>query len=1178
MTAADTEVHQLTTTPTLARDPMFVPQLGDALVGPGSDKCVIPVFQDSYGPLSSGGGVTDLSQWYYKASSPGVKLTVIFTLLVGMLCLLSIDAMGAASVAPAPPTTVWSRDFIRSTNANEAVAKLGIVGGGTLTVNSDHFAMSGDKLNFKSGSLITNPVFTATGLGYYMTLGPNEYGKLKFDEINVKAPPYNAKGDGTTDDTAAIQAALNTAYTGNGFSTKRGRKIYIPEGEYKITASLVLYAGTKLRGSQTESTILYGYVTNAPVIKYEDSIATQSNAHLDMEDFSLYNLAGASSGDGIYLDGTFGSPGVGGTSFNLRNIVVYNFAGNGTSSKGNMDSVWSNVKAVTCGKNGHYFSTNSFNTSSEFHLSSIGCTEFGVRGVASYSTFRGSADGNQFGGWRFDQGTAINFFGGAEFNKTNALDAKNVFGMTISGGLFLTLATNTFSAIKLDECFGVTISGIDIGGGAGGSPAAGEAPIYATKCSGVEVTGNTYWEKWNGKYIVSDGGVKEGVNYAKTTARTLYNHTFTESLWELEADSATMRLDTKTDTRTSYTWANSGTDNWSMQNARTSHELFLYNHGAGSNVVTIPYNNSAYKIHIPAVAERGIAAGTNTPQTDALHVQGNTTLNGIVTEPYGLVNAAQFGIKEGQDNRAAFQAAFDWLRNNSTPRRALYIPKGYYLVSDTIHLTNTFGAMVVGDGKYNSVIYGGKAGKPILSLIGFSGGKIEGIGIRNLWNSSEHPYGTPSSGIVLGRTENCASAGANRFEDIWVGGDYTNSMVYANSSEQNIWVNCHFDNQADVAKLGYGIPLVVLAGKAGFGQVTNGFCNNGGSGNGNNMFLHCQFNNFAPNTAANPSLAWCLIADSVQGLIVDSCYFNTQYGDRFVSFQNTASAVFEGPSFSGCRFEWLPGGTAPVGFWFHQGQYKNVRIFDQDCPPVYAANTTTNVGLWIQNVVPVGDAGGWWVNTDNLFQSTIKPSTNGIASYKQIYAGVTNRTAVSATTIAGNYYGNTDVTGALTISGAAVATESYVDAAVAAGGGGGGTVNTNVLATTNWVADRILEATNNLLMPILQTVYKTNVVSLTGDHGFINCETNAATYQFLAVAGNITLHTTNRSVRAGATPVTITLRGTNVATTVTLDTNWDNRGTNTWFTLPANKRATIQVLLYGTSETEVTAAYGIQTN
>lgn len=65
--------------------------------------------------------------------------------------------------------------------------------------------------------------------------------------INVKE--YGAVGNGTTDDTAAIQAALDYANTVAGASASTGGcTVYLPTGTYLISSALRVYAETTLRG------------------------------------------------------------------------------------------------------------------------------------------------------------------------------------------------------------------------------------------------------------------------------------------------------------------------------------------------------------------------------------------------------------------------------------------------------------------------------------------------------------------------------------------------------------------------------------------------------------------------------------------------------------------------------------------------------------------------------------------------------------------------------------------------------------------------------------------------------------------------------------------------------------------------------------------------------------------
>jgi polygalacturonase len=63
---------------------------------------------------------------------------------------------------------------------------------------------------------------------------------------NVKA--YGATGNGTTDDTSAIQAAITAAAAGG--------TVFFPKGTYKISSSLTLGSNVTLLGASAQTTII----------------------------------------------------------------------------------------------------------------------------------------------------------------------------------------------------------------------------------------------------------------------------------------------------------------------------------------------------------------------------------------------------------------------------------------------------------------------------------------------------------------------------------------------------------------------------------------------------------------------------------------------------------------------------------------------------------------------------------------------------------------------------------------------------------------------------------------------------------------------------------------------------------------------------------------------------------
>lgn len=59
---------------------------------------------------------------------------------------------------------------------------------------------------------------------------------------------YGAKGDGVTDDTAAINAAIQTGRTSQ-FTTKDPAVVYLPPGTYLVSSTITLWFYTHLVGN-----------------------------------------------------------------------------------------------------------------------------------------------------------------------------------------------------------------------------------------------------------------------------------------------------------------------------------------------------------------------------------------------------------------------------------------------------------------------------------------------------------------------------------------------------------------------------------------------------------------------------------------------------------------------------------------------------------------------------------------------------------------------------------------------------------------------------------------------------------------------------------------------------------------------------------------------------------------
>lgn len=144
----------------------------------------------------------------------------------------------------------------------------------------------------------------------------------------VNVNDFGALGDDSTDDTAAIQAAIDSLQVGS--TNNFPGTVYFPQAIYRVVASLVIGPGLTLRGEGATE------ISQEPEIRRKDDTTLPMFVQFDpsksLSYFKVYNLSFGNSFLAVRTKGN------GGDCFRLHNvtnnsyfenILIYNFGGSG---------------------------------------------------------------------------------------------------------------------------------------------------------------------------------------------------------------------------------------------------------------------------------------------------------------------------------------------------------------------------------------------------------------------------------------------------------------------------------------------------------------------------------------------------------------------------------------------------------------------------------------------------------------------------------------------------------------------------------------------------------------------------------------------------------------------------------------------------------------------------------
>lgn len=285
--------------------------------------------------------------------------------------------------------------------------------------------------------------------------------------LNVKTD-YGAVGDGSTDDTAAIQSAINAAKAVTG----RQQIVYFPYGTYKITSTLVC-ANTGVAGQFTGVSLL-GDGPLGTTLRWDGST---SGALLQIYNAKQYKVSGLRFLNNVAMGTTIGVDMTGSQSGTTTGSGVWEHCLWENFSVGARIGQWNNIECASellflhpmfyaCGLGAVVFGYNTLDVS--FHMLELAGCETGVKvhTANSVQVYGGSASGSTYADfWYLSSGNGAFVLNGFRSETANRfVVAQESGGLNVQGCNISALTSEDEVAIELIGGMKLCADGNSIGG------------------------------------------------------------------------------------------------------------------------------------------------------------------------------------------------------------------------------------------------------------------------------------------------------------------------------------------------------------------------------------------------------------------------------------------------------------------------------------------------------------------------------------------------------------------------------------------------------------------------------------------------------------------------------------------------------------------------------------------